>query len=71
MLANIKRVSLGKRKKNDTFVENDRFPKIGEYPLNITRMLNILHIPVCSYAKIKCNIVTYKLNVYRTYAKQP
>ena len=69
MLANIKRMCLGKRKKKDSYVENDKFPKIGEYPLNTARMLNILQMPICSYAKIKCNIVTYKLNVYRTYTK--
>ena len=62
MLANIKKVSLGKRKKNDSYVENDKFPKIGEYPLNIARMLNILHMPVCPHAKIKCDNVTYNLN---------
>ena len=54
------------KKKNDTYVENNKFPKIGEYPLNIARMLNILHMPVCPYARIKCNIATYKLNVYKT-----
>ena len=50
MLANIKRMCLGKRKKKDSYVENDKFPKIGEYPLNIARMLNILknaHMLVC------------------------
>ena len=64
MLANIKRVCLGKRKEKDSYVENDKFPKIGQYPLNIACMLNMLHMPVCLYAKIKCNIVTHKLNVY-------
>ena len=63
MLANIKRVSL--RKKNGSYVENDKFQKIGDYPLNIARMLNILHMPVCLYAKIKCDIVTYNLNAYK------
>ena len=58
MLANIKRVAFGKRKKKDSYVENDKFPKIGEYPLNIARMLNILHLPLCPYDKIKCDIVT-------------
>ena len=43
-------------------MENDKFPKIGEYPLNIARMLNILHMPVCPHAKIKCDNVTYNLN---------
>ena len=47
------------QKKKDSYVENDTFQKIGEYPLNIARMLNILH------GKNKCNIVTYKLNVYK------
>ena len=69
MLANIKRVPFGKRKKKDSYVENDKFPKIGEYPLNIARMLNILHMPVCPYAKIKCDIVTYNLNEYKTSTK--
>ena len=69
MLANIKRVPFGKRKKKDSYVENDKFPKIGEYPLNIARMLNILHMPVCPYAKIKCDIVTYNLNAYKTSTK--
>ena len=50
-------------------MENDKFPKIGEYPLNIARMLNILHMPVCLYAKIKCDIVTYNLNAYKTSTK--
>ena len=67
MLANIKRVSLGK--KNGSYVENDKFPKIGDYPLNIAHMLNILHMPVCPYAKIKCDIVTYNLNAYKTSTK--
>ena len=58
MLANIKRVPFGNRKKNDSYVENDKFPKIGEYPLNIARMLNILHLPLCPCYKIKCDIVT-------------
>ena len=56
-------------KKKDSYVESWEFPEIGEYPLNIGRMLKILHIPVCSYAKVKCNIVTYKLNVYKTSTK--
>ena len=60
---------LGQKKKNDSYVENDKFPKIGEYPLNIARMLNILHMPVCPYAKIKCDIVTYNLNAYKTSTK--
>ena len=64
MLANIKRVYLGK--KNGSYVENDKFPKMGDYPLNIARMLNILHMPICTYAKIKCDIVTYNLNAYKT-----
>ena len=67
MLANIKRVSLGQ--KNGSYVENNKFPKIGDYPLNIARMLNILHMRVCPYAKIKCDIVTDKLNAYKTSRK--
>ena len=51
MLATIKRVSLSKRKENDPCVDNDQFPKIGEYPVNIARMLNILHLPLCLYEK--------------------
>ena len=51
MLATIKRVSLSKRKENDSCVDNDQFQKIGEYPLNIARMLNILHLPLCPYEK--------------------
>ena len=51
MLATIKRVSLSKRKENDSCVDNDQFPKIGEYPLNISRMLNILHLHLCPYEK--------------------
>ena len=50
-------------------MENDKFPKIGEHPLNIARMLNIPHMPVCPYAKIKCDIVTYNLNAYKTSTK--
>ena len=65
MLANIKRVCLGKKKTNDSFVGNNIFKKIGEYPLNIACMLNILP------AKNKCNIVNYKLNVNKTSTKQP
>ena len=42
---------------------NGIFQKIGEYSLNLARILNILH------AKIKCNIVKCKLNVYKTSAK--
>ena len=71
MPINIKKVCLGKGEKKDSYVENNKFPKIGEYPLNIARMLNSLHMPVCPYAKIKCNIVTYKLNTYKTSSKQP
>ena len=44
-------MSLSKRKENDSCVDNDQFPKIGEYPLNIARMLNILHLPLCPYEK--------------------
>ena len=69
MLVNIKRVCLGKRTKNDSYVENNKFPKIGEYPLNIAQMLNILHMPICPYPKIKCSVVTYKLNVYKMSTK--
>ena len=55
---------LGQRKTNDSYVQINIFQKIGEYPLNIARMLNILP------AKNKCNIVSYKLNVYKTSTKQ-
>ena len=55
----------GQKKTNDSYVENKIFQKLGEYPLNITHMLNILP------AKNKCNIVNYKLNVYKTSTKQP
>ena len=60
---------LGQKKKNDSYVENDKFPKIGEYPLNIAHVLNVLHMPVCLYEKINCDIVIYKLNVYKTSTK--
>ena len=60
---------LGQKEKEDSYVENDKFPKIWEYSLNIARMLNILHMAVWSYAKIKCNTVTYKLNVYKASSK--
>ena len=50
-------------------MENNKFPKIGENPLNIACMLNILHLPVCPYAEIKCDIVTYNLNTYKTSTK--
>ena len=56
---------LGQKKTNDSYVENDIFQKIGEYPLNIARMLNILP------AKNKCSILNYKLNVYKSSTKQP
>ena len=56
---------LGQKKTIDSYVENDIFQIIGEYYLYIARMINILH------AKIKCNIVKYKLNVYKTSTKQP
>ena len=56
-------------KKIGSYVENEKFPKIGDYPLNIARMLNILHMPVWPYAKIKCDIVTYNLNTYKTSTK--
>ena len=55
----------GQKKTKDLYAEKDIFKKIGEYPLNIARMLNILP------AKNKCNIVNYKLNVYKTSTKQP
>ena len=55
----------GQKKTNNSYVENNIFQKIGEYPLNTARMLNILP------AKNKSNIVSYKLNVYKTSAKQP
>ena len=67
MLVNIKRVSLGK--KNCSYVENNKFPKKGDYPLNIARVLNILDMPVCPYQKIKCDIATYNLNAYKTSTK--
>ena len=44
---------LGQREKKYSYVENNKFPKIGEYLLNIARMLNILHMPVCPYAKMQ------------------
>ena len=59
MLVNIKRVSSGKRKK--CFICGKE-----QNSLNIARMLNILHVLVCPYARIKCNIVIYKSNVYKT-----
>ena len=55
----------GQKKTNDSYVENNILKKIGEYPLNIARIINVLP------AKNKCNIVNYKLNVYKTFAKQP
>ena len=67
MLVNIKRVSLGK--KNGSSVENNKFPKIGDYPLNIASVLNILDMPVYPYPKIKCDIATYNLNAYKTSTK--
>ena len=60
---------LGQKEKEDSYVENDKFPKIWEYSVNTACMLNSLHMPVWSYAKIKCNIVTYKLNIYKTSSK--
>lgn len=42
MLANIKKVWLGENKTIDSYVENDIFQKIGEYSVNIARVLNIL-----------------------------
>ena len=62
MLANIKMMWFGKNA-NDLYVENNMFQKIGEYPLNIAHMLNILH------AKIKYNVIPYKLNIYKTFTK--
>ena len=53
-----KKGALWQKKKKDSYVENDKFPKIGEYPLNLACMLNILHLPLCPYDKIKCDIVT-------------
>ena len=55
---------LGLKKTIDLYVENGIFQNIGEYSVNIARMINILH------AKIMCNIVKYKLNVYKTSAKK-
>ena len=55
----------GQKKTNDSCVENNIFQKIGEYPLNIACILTILP------AKNKCNMVNYKLNVYKTSTKQP
>ena len=49
--------------------ETTNFQKKGDNPLDIARMLNILHMPVCPYAKIKCDIVTYNLNAYKTSTK--
>ena len=42
-----------------------KFQKIGEYSLNIARMLNILH------EKGKCNIIKNKWNVYKIFTKWP
>ena len=61
MLAN--KGVLRQKKANDFYVENNIFKKIEEYSLNIAHMLNILH------TKIKYNIVSYKLNVYKTSIK--
>ena len=61
MLAN--KGVLRQKKANDFYVENNIFKKIEEYSLNIAHMLNILH------TKIKYNIVSYKLNVYKTSVK--
>ena len=55
---------LGLKKTIDSYAENNIFKKIGEYSLNIARMLNILD------AKNICNIVKYKLHVYRTSTKK-
>ena len=48
-LPNIKRVYLGK--KNGSYVENDKFPKIGDYPLNAkysyTKYSTYAHMYVC------------------------
>ena len=62
MLANIKMVWFGKNT-NGLYVKNNIFQKIGEYPLIIAHMLNILH------TKIKYNIIPHKLNVYKTFTK--
>ena len=48
---------------NGLYVKNNIFQKIGEYPLIIAHMLNILH------TKIKYNIIPHKLNVYKTFTK--
>ena len=63
MLENMKRVCLGKRKQIIHMWKTTYLKEIGEYPLNIPRMLNILHV------KNKWNIVTYKLNLYKTSTK--
>ena len=62
MLANIKMVWFGKNT-NGLYVKNNIFQKIGEYPLIIAHMLNILH------TKIKYNIIPYELNLYKTFTK--
>ena len=54
----------GQKKTNDSYVKNKIFQKIGESS-EYSLMLNILP------AKNKCNIVNYKLNVYKTSTKQP
>ena len=67
MLINIKRLCLSKAKK---MIHMWKFPNLEEYPLNIDCMLHILHMPVCLHEKVKCNIVAYKLNVYKTSTKE-
>ena len=56
---------LGQKKKKIHMWKKNKFPKIGKYALNIVRMLNILHMAVYPYVKIKCNIVTYMIYNYK------
>ena len=63
-MSKYKKGVLGLKKTIDSCLENGIFQNIGEYSLNIARMINILH------AKIMCNIVKYKLNVYKTSTKK-
>ena len=65
MLANIKSLCLNKKKKNYLHVESHILKRVGEFPLNIACRIKSLH------TQFKYNIATYKLNVYKTSAKQP
>ena len=46
-------------------MKNDKLQKVRECPINIARMLNVLQI------KFKCNVATFKLNMYKSSIKQP